>query len=254
MMGTSEYVETMLMRIKTLLSDSKLKKVISVDDDITLEKWINDYICPSSLKETNITVIDLSLMPAELIFIITSVIARLTLETLQRYRKVNNGETLPITLVMEEAHTFIKKYNDAENETASGLCTKVFEKIAREGRKFGLGLVLSSQRPSELSTTVLSQCNSFLLHRISNDRDQELVNRLVPDNLRGLLRELPSLPSQNAILLGWAAELPVLVHMNYLKEEYRPKSDDPKYWNSWTKEKPKLNWKAVVDNWLANER
>lgn len=254
MMGTSEYVETMLMRIKTLLSDSKLKKVISVDDDITLEKWINDYICPSSLKETNITVIDLSLMPAELIFIITSVIARLTLETLQRYRKVNNGETLPITLVMEEAHTFIKKYNDAENETASGLCTKVFEKIAREGRKFGLGLVLSSQKPSELSTTVLSQCNSFLLHRISNDRDQELVNRLVPDNLRGLLRELPSLPSQNAILLGWAAELPVLVHMNYLKEEYRPKSDDPKYWNSWTKEKPKLNWKAVVDNWLANER
>lgn len=253
MMGTSEYVETMLMRIKTLLSDSKLKKVISVDDDITLEKWINDYICPSSLKETSITVIDLSLMPAELIFIITSVIARLTLETLQRYRKVNNGETLPITLVMEEAHTFIKKYNDAENETASGLCTKVFEKIAREGRKFGLGLVLSSQRPSELSTTVLSQCNSFLLHRISNDRDQELVNRLVPDNLRGLLRELPSLPSQNAILLGWAAELPVLVHMNYLKEEYRPKSDDPKYWNSWTKEKPKLNWKAIVDNWLANE-
>lgn len=253
MMGTSEYVETMLMRIKTLLSDSKLKKVISVDDDITLEKWINDYICPSSLKETSITVIDLSLMPAELIFIITSVIARLTLETLQRYRKVNNGETLPITLVMEEAHTFIKKYNDAENETASGLCTKVFEKIAREGRKFGLGLVLSSQRPSELSTTVLSQCNSFLLHRISNDRDQELVNRLVPDNLRGLLRELPSLPSQNAILLGWAAELPVLVHMNYLKEEYRPKSDDPKYWNSWTKEKPKLNWKAVVDNWLDNE-
>ncbi len=253
LMGTSEYVETMLMRIKTLLSDSKLKKVISVDDDITLEKWINDYICPSSLKETSITVIDLSLMPAELIFIITSVIARLTLETLQRYRKVNNGETLPITLVMEEAHTFIKKYNDAENETASGLCTKVFEKIAREGRKFGLGLVLSSQRPSELSTTVLSQCNSFLLHRISNDRDQELVNRLVPDNLRGLLRELPSLPSQNAILLGWAAELPVLVHMNYLKEEYRPKSDDPKYWNSWTKEKPKLNWKAVVDNWLANE-
>lgn len=253
MMGTSEYVETMLMRIKTLLSDSKLKKVISVDDDITLEKWINDYICPSSLRETSITVIDLSLMPAELIFIITSVIARLTLETLQRYRKVNNGETLPITLVMEEAHTFIKKYNDAENETASGLCTKVFEKIAREGRKFGLGLVLSSQRPSELSTTVLSQCNSFLLHRISNDRDQELVNRLVPDNLRGLLRELPSLPSQNAILLGWAAELPVLVHMNYLKEEYRPKSDDPKYWNSWTKEKPKPNWEAVVGNWLDNE-
>lgn len=164
LMGTTEYTETLLLRIKTLLSDSKLKNVISSDEDITLEKWINDYICSTDTTKSSITVIDLSLMPAELVFIITSVIARLTLETLQRYRKVNNGKTLPITLVMEEAHTFIKKYSDSENETASELCTKVFEKIAREGRKFGLGLVLSSQRPSELSSTVLSQCNSFLLH------------------------------------------------------------------------------------------
>ena len=151
--------------------------------------------------------------------IITAVMARVTLEVLQRYRRQNNGATLPTVLVMEEAHTFIKRYNaDTENENATAMCTKVFEKIAREGRKYGLGLVLSSQRPSELSPTVISQCNSFLLHRLSNDRDQELVGKLVPDNLRGLLRELPSLPSRNAILLGWASELPVMVRMNYLDE------------------------------------
>ena len=86
---------------------------------------------------------------------------------------------------MEEAHTFVKRYKeDIENHDAAAVCCQVFERIAREGRKFGLGLVLSSQRPSELSPTVLSQCNTFLLHRISNDRDQELVHRLrEPDTL-----------------------------------------------------------------------
>ena len=116
--------------------------------------------------------------------------------------------------------------------------------------------VLSSQRPSELSQTVLSQCNTFLLHRISNDRDQEIVHRLVPDNLKGLLRELPSLPSQNAILLGWASELPVLVRMNDLPSRYRPQSDDPDYWDVWTgvdKDgnvvERNANWKSIVDDW-----
>lgn len=251
LMGTTEYVETMIMRIRTLLSDSRLKPIISDNTELTLEQWLNEYVCESNSDDGSITVIDLSLVPAEVIHIITAVIARMTLEALQRYRKINNGKTLPTVLVIEEAHTFIKKYQEDEEETsASSMCTRVFEKIAREGRKFGLGLVLSSQRPSELSPTVLSQCNTFLLHRISNDRDQELVRKLLPDNLRGLLRELPILPPRNAILLGWASELPVLVQMNYLDEKHRPKSDDPKYWDVWTgNEKIYVNWKAIADDW-----
>ena len=178
----------------------------------------------------------------------------MTLESLQRYRKNNNGKTLPTTIVMEEAHTFIKRYNDdTETYSASSTCAKIFEKIAREGRKFGLGLVLSSQRPSELSPTVLSQCNTFLLHRISNDRDQELVHRLVPDNLRGLLRDLPSLPSRNAILLGWATELPILVQMKHLPEDKRPKSNDPEYWKYWTENKETVDWQTIANDWQDKE-
>ena len=111
-------------------------------------------------------------------------------------------------------------------------------------------MVLSSQRPSELSPTVLSQCNTFLLHRISNDRDQELVMRLIPDNQKGLLRDLPSLPSQNAILLGWASELPMFVKMRYLPKNQRPQSDDPDFWNVWTRKDGRpIDWTAVANEW-----
>ncbi|WP_276723986.1 ATP-binding protein [Selenomonas noxia] len=250
LMDTSKYVETMLMRVKTILSDAKLKPVISSKADVTLENWLDQYICQSNEFGNFITIIDLSLLPTEIVHILTAVMARITLEALQRYRRENDGKTLPTVLVMEEAHTFIKHYrDDAENADASAMCTRVFEKIAREGRKFGLGLVLSSQRPSELSPTVLSQCNSFLLHRLSNDRDQELVSRLVPDNLRALLRELPSLPAQNAILLGWASELPVMVRMNHLHDEFRPRSDDPDYWETWTKNDRSAHWKSIAEEW-----
>lgn len=251
MMNTSDYVETMLMRIRTLLADSKLKAVSGDDAQITLDDWLANYIGADQGANGSICVIDLSLVPAEMIQIVTAVIARITLEALQRYRKLNDGKVLPTVLVMEEAHTFIKRYSqDSDDRSASRLCTEIFEKIAREGRKFGLGLVLSSQRPSELSPTVLSQCNSFLLHRISNDKDQELVHRLVPDNMHGLMRDLPVLPARQAILMGWASELPVLVEMNKLPENQQPKSSDPDFWEVWTgKESRSVNWKAVADDW-----
>lgn len=250
MLNVSEYVETMLMRIRTILSDSRMKTVTGDTKDVTLDSWLANYIGDNQASNGTITVIDLSLVPAEVVHTVTAVIARMTLEALQRYRKLNHGKTLPTVLVMEEAHTFIKRYkDDADNQNSAAICCQVFEKIAREGRKFGLGLVLSSQRPSELSPTVLSQCNSYLLHRISNDRDQELVHKLVPDNLRGLLRDLPSLPSRHAILLGWASELPVLVQMNALPEGQRPKSDDPDFWAVWSGAEREVDWKAIADDW-----
>ncbi|MEZ4699459.1 MAG: DUF87 domain-containing protein [Rhodothermales bacterium] len=264
--GNEQYVEFLLARIRTMLADTRMSSVIGDDDEVTLEKWLGDYIGRAPEDEKCVIVIDLSLVPAEIMHLVTSVIARMCFEFLQRYRKLHTKTlTLPTVLVLEEAHTFIKRYReDSDNSNVSAICCQVFEKIAREGRKFGLGLVLSSQRPSELSPTVLSQCNTFLLHRISNDRDQELVHKLVPDNLKGLLRELPSLPSQNAILLGWASELPVLVHMNDLPKDKQPKSADPDYWDVWTGKDSdgnpvvrEPNWQAVADDWsgvgTANE-
>lgn len=251
LLNVSEHVETMLMRIRTILSDSRMKNITSGLADTTLDGWLTDYIGDNQASNGSVTVIDLSLVPAEVVHIITAVVARMTLEALQRYRDLNDGKTLPTALVMEEAHTFVRRYaDDSENQNSAAICCQVFEKIAREGRKFGLGLVLSSQRPSELSPTVLSQCNSYLLHRISNDRDQELVHKLVPDNLRGLLRDLPTLPSQNAILLGWASELPVLVKMNSLRKHHQPKSGDPEFWSVWSGATERnVDWGTIAADW-----
>ncbi|WP_047731829.1 ATP-binding protein [Vibrio parahaemolyticus] len=249
--GTEQFVEFLLTRIRTMLGDTRISAVTKDSEEpISLTNWLDTFLG----KDTHgaITVIDLSLVPNEIIHLVTAVISRVTFEALQRYRKMN-GKPLPTVMVAEEAHTFIKRYKEeSESQSVSDVCCKVFEKIAREGRKFGLGLVVSSQRPSELSPTVLSQCNTFLLHRISNDRDQEQVHRLVPDNMRGLLRELPSLPSRHAILLGWASELPVLVRMKELTEEQRPQSDDPDFWNVWsnsTTEPREVNWQPIVEEW-----
>jgi hypothetical protein len=255
MLNVSEHTETLMIRIRSLLSNSLVKSIISDTDNTSLDQWLTDYVGANKADNGCLSVIDLSLVPTEVVHIVTSVIARMIFEALQRYRKINKI-ALPTVLVMEEAHTFIKRYrDDVENYDAASVCCQVFERIAREGRKFGLGLVLSSQRPSELSATVLSQCNSFLLHRISNDQDQKLVHSLVPDNLKGLLRELPSLPSQNAILLGWASELPLLVKMNDLPKSQQPRSDDPDFWNVWTgKDERPADWKPIADEWQARPK
>ena len=256
MLSVIEYVEPMLMRIRAMLSDQLIKSIMDDSSNkITLAQWLKDYI-GGNKNESNITVIDLSLIPAGVVHTLTAVIARVIFEALQRYRKIHaDKKTLPVIMVMEEAHTFVKHYkDDIENRSSATICCKIFEKIAREGRKFGLGLVISSQRPSELSSTVLSQCNTFLLHRISNDRDQDLVRRFIPENQKGVLRELPVLPSQQAILMGWASELPLLVKMSHLPEEQRPKSDDPDIWKVWIGEnKRRVDWDEIADDWVKPE-
>ena len=248
--NVNQYLDFLVARIRTFLADPTMRAITDDLGGTTLIQWLEDYVGQDGAKDGCLSVIDLSLVPTDVVHVVTAVIARMVFEALQRYLKLNLS-ALPTVLVMEEAHTFIKRYrDDIDSGDAAAVCCQVFERIAREGRKFGLGLVLSSQRPSELSPTVLSQCNTFLLHRISNDKDQEMVHRLVPDNLRGLLRELPSLPSQLAIMLGWASELPVLVKMNNLPKSEQPRSDDPEFWDVWTnREQRRIDWESVVELW-----
>ena len=249
----AEFISTLGLRIRSMLADPRLGAVVGRDPPTTFEVWLNNYVGADGASNGPVCIIDLSLVPAEIIHIVVSVLGRLIFEALQRYRRLNaEGMTLPTVLVLEEAHTFIKRggSEDGQAITSDRLCRETFERIAREGRKFGLGLVLSSQRPSELSPTVLAQCNTFLLHRLVNDSDQSLVSRLVPDNVGGTPRELPSLPSRQAILLGWATPIPILVEMDELPEAERPHSADPDFWNVWTlKAERAVDWGKVSSDW-----
>ena len=253
--NAQQYLDFFMMRVRSILTDLRIASVIETKtrEELTLERWLSDYIGKND-DNGSITILDLSLLPSEILFVIVSVLSRVIFEAHQRYKRKTGG-ILPTTLVVEEAHNFIKRYDgDSEEISASKLCSQSFEKIAKEGRKFGLGLMISSQRPSELSQTVLSQCNSFLLHRLVNDKDQEMVKRLVPDNLGSILNELPILPTKKAILLGWAAPIPIIVEMNTLSDDERPKSKDPDFWDVWTgKEEREVNWKDIADEWQKED-
>ena len=247
-----QFVDTLKLRIRGILAGGRLSPVIHADDgeSTDLARWLTEHIGANHAENGPIAVLDLSLVPSEVIHIIVSVLARMVFEALQRYRRANGCE-LPTTLVLEEAHTFIHQDLHSKSASPAGReCSRVFERIAREGRKFGLGLVLASQRPSEVSPTVLSQCNTFLLHRLVNDHDQDLVRRLVPDGLGTLLRELPSLPTRRAILLGWGAPAPTLVEVQDIPKQFRPHSPDPAFWDVWKGKKSRdIDWARVAYDW-----
>jgi uncharacterized protein len=241
-------VEPLLTRIQVMLGDPRLHSVIDSSGSDSLANWLRSYLGPQEGLPEPLIIADLSLVPSDVVHVAIAVIARLIFEALQRHLR-EFGSTLPTVLVLEEAHSFVRKEAETgASAAAAELCRQTFERIAREGRKFGMGLVLASQRPSELSPTVLAQCNSFLLHRIVNDVDQNLVRRLVPDALGGLLGELPTLPSQQAIVLGWAVPTPVLVRIRDLS--LRPRSSDPEFWRTWRGETGvQPDWERIATAW-----
>ena len=249
----SQFVDSLSLRIRGMFAAGPLASITKPDlsHTIDLDEWLEEYIGADQAENEPLAILDLSLVPSEAVHVIVAVLARMIFEAIQRHRKLK-GYELPMVLVLDEAHSFVHSGLNSETSPATGqTCCRTFERISREGRKFGLGLVLASQRPSEISPTILSQCNTFLLHRIVNDKDQDLVKRLVPDGLGDLLQELPSLPSRRAIMLGWGAPAPLLTEMRELPEEYRPHSPDPAFWDVWTGEKKcTIDWKEVADSWV----
>lgn len=220
-------------------------KITNSDNPFSLFKKgkINDE------NKNQIIILDLSLLPFELLETITGFIGRLILEFTQRINKVGEykdkrGE-YPIALILEEAQNYIP---EVDKNGKKSITKKVFERIAREGRKFGVSLIVSSQRPSELSKTILSQCNTFIVHKLQNPEDQRYIRQIVSSANEELLNQLPILPQQHAIIMGEAVRTPSQVRINDITK--KPDSNNPKFIEQWLKEKSEIEIKPVTDKWL----
>ena len=204
-------------------------------------------------NKNQIIILDLSLLPFELLETITGLIGRLILEFTQRINKVEKykakrGE-YPIALILEEAQNYIP---EVDKNGKKSITKKVFERIAREGRKFGVSLIVSSQRPSELSKTILSQCNTFIVHKLQNPEDQRYIRQIVSTANEELLNQLPILPQQHAIIMGEAVRIPSQVRINNITK--KPNSNNPKIIEQWLEEKNSIEIKFVADKWLDKSR
>lgn len=195
-----------------------------------LAKQIAKLLAPGDGKE-GIKVVDFSDVPSDVLPVVTGVFARL-LYDVQFWMQPE--KRTPFVFVCDEAHLYLPVREDADAVEKQAL--HAFERIAKEGRKYGVSLLVVSQRPSDVSRTILSQCNNFLILRLTNDQDQNVVRHLMPDSLAGVLDGLPLLDTGEALLLGDAILLPARIKLKFPTIE--PLSQTRNFWQEWGEKAP----------------
>jgi len=218
-------------------------------DTATLEGTLRSLLGYGE-KQSNVTIVDLSGVPFEVLSITVSLISRILFEYGYHYKvmRTRANETIntdaPLLLVYEEAHKYVPN-SDLARFRASKFS---IERIAKEGRKYGVTLLLSSQRPSEISETIFSQCSNFLAMRLTNPSDQSYVSRLLPDTLGNLCEKLPTLGAGEALLIGEAVVMPSLVKVARCSPT--PSSNDIPYYQLWKEGWKNLDFPGIKKTWL----
>lgn len=241
-------------RLENRLNDKRLDFLLGDrSKNITFEETLKQLIGYGDNK-SNITIIDLSGVPFDVLSITVSLISRILFEYgyyYKRFRCARNPEEqlnndIPLLLVYEEAHKYVPN-SDLSRYRAS---KQSIERIAKEGRKYGVTLLLASQRPSEISETIFAQCNNFLALRLTNPNDQNYVKRLLPDTSGSLVEKMPSLRAGECILVGDAVTIPSIVHIGEC--DPKPSSNDIPYFDLWKTEWKDLDISSIKDEWLKN--
>lgn len=192
-----------------------------------LNKLCKNLMVPALDSQNGVKIIDFSEVPSDILPLISSLIARIIFSVQQW---MNLESRTPIAIFCDEAHLYISSENDELNTMARDS----FKRIAKEGRKYGIGLVIITQRPSEVDKTVLSQCNNFIAMRLTNNEDQNVVKRLLPDSLGNYTELLPILDVGEAIVVGDSCLLPSKIRVS--EPTLKPLSATIDFWNEWCKE------------------
>jgi len=189
-----------------------------------------------------IKIIDFSEVPSDVLPLMVSLLARLVFTTSQW---TNHANRHPIALFCDEAHLYIPER--ANSDSSDAISVQIFERIAKEGRKYGVGLVVISQRPAEVNRTVLSQCNNVIAMRLTNGDDQSVIRRLLPDSLGSFGDLLPILDLGEALVVGDASLLPTRVRI--AEPRQRPNSQTIDFWSRWNDQEPKSDTAEAVESW-----
>ena len=192
-----------------------------------------------------ITILDLSGIPSSVLERLVGSILKIVYEALFWSReKTEGGIRRPLLIVMEEAHRYL-------SDRLDGTASEVVQRIVKEGRKYGVGAMVVSQRPSEVNETILSQCGTFFALRLANLADRARVQGTLPDGLVGLLDVLPILRTGEAIVTGEAAKLPMRCRVTLPAKEHRPRSEDPAVSANWGMARREEGYERVVASWRA---
>lgn len=244
--------ERFVTRLETKLSDKRLKFITAPkkesgeefkteDFDVILQQFLG-YI-----DKSNVTIIDLSAIPFEVLSIVISLLSRVIFDFAFHYSKLRHTSGLvndiPFMLVCEEAHNYIPKNGGAEYNASK----HSIERIAKEGRKYGLNLMVVSQRPSEVSETIFSQCNNFIVLKLTNVNDQNCIKNLLPDNNSSLVDTLPTLAAGECLVVGDAVPLPAVVKMSMPNPA--PSSSNVNVYDEWNKDWINIAFEEVIKRW-----
>lgn len=237
----------MISRLENKISDRRLGFMFNCGSDVLDFTWLDKFttaVLGSSGEngKAGIKIINFSEVPSDILPLIVSLVARVTF-SVQQWTPSELRH--PIALLCDEAHLYMPQRNMAES--ADDISLDIFERIAKEGRKYGVSLVVISQRPSEVNKTMLSQCSNFVSMRLTNAEDQGVIKKLLPDSLGGFSDILPTLDTGEALVVGDASLLPSRIRIDEPKN--KPNSGTVNFWDEWQEPVKDKRLSIAVDNW-----